>query len=118
MPKAGLSWSLALNVSLVFASNHFCDFRKTPPHSAHSRLNPNRTPFGGVLRPLHNTFIILHKKCRRRDLNPHGLLHTHLKRTCLPFHHFGITKNYDYIIQFSNHCMHSVAEVDSRSTLS
>ena len=30
------------------------------------------------------------KKCRRRDLNPHGLLHTHLKRTCLPFHHFGI----------------------------
>jgi hypothetical protein len=28
--------------------------------------------------------------CRRRDLNPHGLRHTPLKRACLPFHHFGI----------------------------
>ncbi len=27
--------------------------------------------------------------CRRRDLNPHGLRHTPLKRACLPFHHFG-----------------------------
>jgi hypothetical protein len=29
--------------------------------------------------------------CRRRDLNPHGLRHTPLKRACLPFHHFGIS---------------------------
>src|SRR5262249_25956378 len=28
--------------------------------------------------------------CRRRDLNPHGLRHTPLKRACLPFHHFGL----------------------------
>jgi hypothetical protein len=28
--------------------------------------------------------------CRRRDLNPHGLRHTPLKRACLPFHHFGV----------------------------
>lgn len=26
-------------------------------------------------------------KCWRWDLNPHRLLYTHLKRTCLPFHH-------------------------------
>ena len=25
--------------------------------------------------------------CSRWDLNPHALGHTHLKRTCLPFHH-------------------------------
>ncbi len=31
--------------------------------------------------------------CRRRDLNPHGLRHTPLKRACLPFHHFGIRKH-------------------------
>jgi hypothetical protein len=31
-----------------------------------------------------------HDWCRRRDLNPHGLRHTPLKRACLPFHHFGI----------------------------
>ena len=29
--------------------------------------------------------------CRRRDLNPHGLRHTPLKRACLPFHHFGFS---------------------------
>ena len=27
--------------------------------------------------------------CPRWDLNPHTLRHTHLKRTCLPFHHPG-----------------------------
>ena len=25
--------------------------------------------------------------CSRGDLNPHTVRHTHLKRTCLPFHH-------------------------------
>ena len=44
-------------------------------------------------------YLIIHTKeppiraslswCRRRDLNPHGLRHTPLKRACLPFHHFG-----------------------------
>ena len=33
--------------------------------------------------------------CRRRDLNPHGLRHTPLKRACLPFHHFGIRGRLD-----------------------
>ena len=33
--------------------------------------------------------------CRRRDLNPHGLRHTPLKRACLPFHHFG--KNVSFV---------------------
>ena len=28
--------------------------------------------------------------CPRWDLNPHTRRHTHLKRTCLPFHHLGI----------------------------
>ena len=28
--------------------------------------------------------------CPRGDLNPHTFRHTHLKRTCLPFHHLGI----------------------------
>ena len=33
--------------------------------------------------------------CRRRDLNPHGLRHTPLKRACLPFHHFGTSQELD-----------------------
>ena len=33
--------------------------------------------------------------CRRRDLNPHGLRHTPLKRACLPFHHFGTWQEFD-----------------------
>ncbi len=28
--------------------------------------------------------LMLKKWCRRRDSNPHGLLHTPLKRACLP----------------------------------
>ncbi len=38
--------------------------------------------------------------CPRWDLNPHTRRHTHLKRTCLPFHHLGIyrlTKNVWYV---------------------
>ena len=34
--------------------------------------------------------------CRRRDLNPHGLRHTPLKRACLPFHHFGKGGQFDH----------------------
>lgn len=34
------------------------------------------------------TFIDLW--CPGGDLNPHTRRHTHLKRTCLPFHHLGI----------------------------
>ncbi len=36
--------------------------------------------------------MILGRKemCREGDSNPHGFLHTPLKRTCLPFHHPGI----------------------------
>jgi len=33
--------------------------------------------------------------CRRRDLNPHGLRHTPLKRACLPFHHFGTWQEFE-----------------------
>lgn len=29
--------------------------------------------------------------CPERDLNPHTLRHTRLRRTCLPFHHLGIS---------------------------
>ena len=32
--------------------------------------------------------------CTRQDLNLHGSLHTPLKRTCLPFHHWCITLKY------------------------
>lgn len=28
--------------------------------------------------------------CPERDLNPHTLRHTRLRRTCLPFHHLGM----------------------------
>ncbi len=34
--------------------------------------------------------------CAGRDLNPHGLLHTPLKRMCLPFHHPRKSKNKIY----------------------
>ena len=51
-------------------------------------------------------------------MNPHGFLHTHLKRTCLPFHHFGILLFLIYNAYLSTVYMHSVAEIDSRSTLS
>ena len=34
-----------------FCFKEFHSFRKSPPHSARSRLNPDRTSFGGVLRP-------------------------------------------------------------------
>ncbi len=32
--------------------------------------------------------------CTRQDLNLHGSLHTPLKRTCLPFHHWCVLKYY------------------------
>ena len=35
-------------------------------------------------------------------MNPHGLLHTHLKRTCLPFHHFGIQLLYYNLCNYFN----------------
>ncbi len=35
-------------------------------------------------------------------MNPHGLLHTHLKRTCLPFHHFGIQLLYYNLYNYFN----------------
>ena len=45
-----------------------------------------------------NTMI---RQCAGRDLNPHGLPHTPLKRTCMPFHHprkiFFNRGNYLYI---------------------
>lgn len=31
------------------------------------------------------------RECRGEDLNLHGLLHTLLKRACLPFHHPGLS---------------------------
>ncbi len=37
--------------------------------------------------------------CRRRDLNPHGSLHTPLKRARLPFRHYDTIKK---SIQFSS----------------
>ena len=37
--------------------------------------------------------------CRRRDLNPHGLRHTPLKRACLPFHHFGYRQELEKLPQ-------------------
>ena len=37
--------------------------------------------------------------CRRRDLNPHGLRHTPLKRACLPFHHFGTQQELEKLPQ-------------------
>ena len=37
--------------------------------------------------------------CRRRDLNPHGLRHTPLKRACLPFHHFGNRIREAYLVK-------------------
>ena len=62
--------------------------------------------------------ILCNKKCRRRDLNPHRFLHTHLKRTCLPFHHFGIVKILPYYYSIFNGTMHSAVDVSSRETLS
>lgn len=35
------------------------------------------------------TRVLIFKWCPRRDLNPYTFRHTHLKRTCLPFHHLG-----------------------------
>lgn len=43
--------------------------------------------------------------CRRRDLNPHRFLHTHLKRTCLPFHHSDIK------IMYSFYTIHDTSKV-------
>ena len=34
--------------------------------------------------------------CPRWDLNPHTFRHTHLKRTCLPFHHPGGCKKVSF----------------------
>ena len=41
------------------------------------------------------------KTCRRRGSNPHEFLHTHLKRTCLPFHHSDKNDCTNIIIQKS-----------------
>ncbi len=39
--------------------------------------------------------------CSRWDLNPHTRRHTHLKRTCLPFHHPSVsTPNLLWILDF------------------
>ena len=34
-------------------------------------------------------------KCTRQDLNLHESLHTPLKRTCLPFHHWCVLSYYN-----------------------
>jgi HAD superfamily hydrolase (TIGR01490 family) len=52
--------------------------------------------------------------CRRRDLNPHGLRHTPLKRACLPFHHFG--KNHEASL-VKRRSSEFVVVSDSRDTL-
>jgi hypothetical protein len=38
---------------------------------------------------LSNESFFIIRWCPRGDLNPHTFRHTHLKRTCLPFHHPG-----------------------------
>ncbi len=41
-----------------------------------------------------------HKWCTRQDLNLHESLHTPLKRTCLPFHHWCVLCYYNRFIDF------------------
>ena len=53
------------------------------------RRNENLDPNGLENRRIGLVSLRLSSWCRRRDLNPHGLRHTPLKRACLPFHHFG-----------------------------
>ena len=55
----------------------------------------SRNQFGFKSPQLKNKILTLSDKnlyylwCPRGDLNPHTFRHTHLKRTCLPFHHLG-----------------------------
>lgn len=77
MSMAGLSCSFALNGILWRRFN-----TSAISASAHSRLNPYKALLCGVLRPASNYHS--NKKCRWRDLNPQGLLHTPLKRARIP----------------------------------
>ena len=54
--------------------------------------------------------------CRRRDLNPHGLRHTPLKRACLPFHHFGDRIREAYLVQAVASCLSFWFHVSSFSS--
>ncbi|MEY4526837.1 MAG: hypothetical protein RL768_556 [Nitrospirota bacterium] len=51
--------------------------------------------------------------CRRRDLNPHGLRHTPLKRACLPFHHFGYRQELEKLPQLRSRIAHPLNVLNS-----
>ena len=62
------------------------EWRESGIQSGPGRIAPAPWCAGSFNRGREREYLIW---CRRRDLNPHGLRHTPLKRACLPFHHFG-----------------------------
>ena len=56
------------------------------------------------LRDLRKNLIEVSYWCPRWDLNPHTFRHTHLKRTCLPFHHPGGCKKVSFLLRLSHLC--------------
>jgi hypothetical protein len=61
-------------------------WRESGIQTGPGRIAPTQRSAGLFNRRREREYLIW---CRRRDLNPHGLRHTPLKRACLPFHHFG-----------------------------
>ena len=106
---------LALNGAPLFAFNDNVVSKKAPP-SARLALNLPKTDspqhYKQIKREVNTSLFI----CRWGDLNPHGFLHTPLKRARLPFRHIDM----NVICNFQLVQCPSVAapEVDSRSTLS
>ena len=63
-----------------------------------------------------NLSVQAYKKCRRRGSNPQGLLHTHLKRTCLPISPLRQNNYYSIFTIFVDSLWWKVLSHSSRKT--
>ena len=74
-------------------------------HSTQNPLNPLKVIKALPIKIERGKKLLPLSICRRGDLNPHGSLHTPLKRARLPFRHYDIM--YSFFIQLSNFLLSS-----------